>query len=233
MSKIKRFWRGAAFAFLCLTGGCGSVEPTITAAPLPQPRVTEIELVHTVYFDTDVAELSAEEASALHNFARLAGERLSIEQVVIGHADVRANDAYNDDLSARRATNVAASLVEGGIPSARISRHALGRLFPVAAADQQTSWQLSRRVEVLARGLIIVEPNCPDWSRPSALNPDNLTASNHGCATALNLARMVDDPRDLASGAALGPADGTREAASIRRYRADDIKALRLEALSQ
>ena len=40
---------------------------------------------------------------------------MSIEQVVIGHADVRANDAYNDDLSARRATNVAASLVEGGV----------------------------------------------------------------------------------------------------------------------
>ena len=85
----------------------------------------------------------------------------------------------------------------------------------------------------MARGIVVVEPNCPDWSRPSAAHPANLPTSNLGCATSLNLVRMVADPRDLVRGATLGPADGRRAADAVSRYRADDIKPLNVEASSQ
>ena len=234
MATLLKSWRGVACAFACLATACAPIAPPpITSAALPQPQVAEVELLHTVYFDTDIAELRPEEARALREFARFSDERLSIDQVVIGHADVRASDAYNDVLSARRAKSVAGLLQREGIPADRISRQGLGRRFPVEAADQATSWQLSRRVEIIARGVIAVEPNCPDWSRPSALHIDNLPTSNLGCATTVNLMRMVADPRDLVRGADLGPADGTREAYAIGRYRIDDVKPLQIEAVSQ
>ncbi len=37
---------------------------------------------------------------------------------------------------------------------------------------------------------------------------------------------MIADPSDLAQGRTLGPADGTREAEAVVRYRTDKVKAL-------
>lgn len=234
MATLLTSWRSIACALACVAAGCAPiVPPSTTTASLPQPQVAEVELLHTVYFDTNIAELRPEEERALREFVRLTDERLSIDQIVVGHADVRGSDAYNDPLSTRRAASVASLLESEGIPADRISRQALGRRFPVEAAEQATSWQLSRRVEILARGVVVVEPRCPDWSRPSAWHPDNLPTSNFGCATTVNLMRMVADPRDLIRGSDLGPADGTREADSVNRYRTDEVKPLQLEAVSQ
>lgn len=63
-------------------------------------------------------------------------------------------------------------------------------------------------------------PNCPNWSRPSAPNFQNLTASNFGCGVNSNLAAMVADPNDLVHGRAAGAAsDGSTAAKAIRMYR--------------
>ena len=213
--------------------GCNPVPPTPATPQAHGPRVAELELLHTVYFDTDQDTLGLAEATALRQFAEVIDQRLTLDNLVIGHADVRASDAHNDPLSARRATTVAEILEAAGVPPGQITLHALGRRLPVAADNEETSWQRSRRVEVVARGIVVVEPNCPDWSRPSAAHPANLPTSNLGCATSLNLVRMVADPRDLVRGATLGPADGRRAADAVSRYRADDIKPLNVEASSQ
>lgn len=213
--------------------GCNPVPPTPATPQAHAVRFAEFELLHTVYFDTDDAELRPAEAEALRQFAALVDDRISLDNVVIGHADLRASDAHNDPLSARRAATVAEILMAEGLSADRITRHALGRRVPVAADDEETAWRLSRRVEVVARGLVVVEPNCPDWSRPSAAHPANLPTSNFGCATSINLVRMVADPRDLVRGASLGPNDPARTTDAVSRYRADDIKPLRVEASSQ
>lgn len=235
MSRTKTIGRNAAAGAWCLlaVAGCSNLEPPLATPPANEPHVAELELVHTVYFDTDQASLDASEAEALRRFARLVDQRLALEELVIGHADVRGSDAHNDPLSARRAESVVQLLEAAGFPPERISSHGLGRRHPVAAADRQTSWQLSRRVEVLARGVVIVEPSCPDWSQPAAMNAANLPTSNFGCATSLNLVRMLADPRELVRGAPLGAADGTREAGAVARYRADEVKILQVEGASQ
>lgn len=218
---------------LLVLAGCNPVPPTPATPQAHVARIVELELVHTVYFDTDDAELRPAEAAALRQFASLVDDRISLDNVVIGHADIRASDAHNDPLSARRAATVAEILSAEGLSPDRISRHALGRRVPVVAAEEETAWRLSRRVEVVARGLVIVEPNCPDWSRPSAAHPANLPTSNFGCATSLNLVRMVADPRDLVRGAPLGPNDSARTTDAVNRYRADDVKPLSVEATSR
>ena len=63
-------------------------------------------------------------------------------------------------------------------------------------------------------------PGCPDWSRPSNSNFNNLLMSNFGCAVNGNLAAMVANPGDLVSGreaTGIDPATGTR---AIQSYRA-------------
>lgn len=231
--------RGSSVVQTALVGclvaltGCATMPPTLATPPAHVARVAELELVHTAYFDTDDDTLRPAEAAALRRFAELVDDRLSLESVVIGHADVRAGDAHNDPLSARRAAAVAEVLQAQGVPSEQITQHALGRRQPVAAEDEQTSWRLSRRVEIVARGVVVVEPNCPDWSQPSAAHPANLPTSNFGCATTLNLVRMVADPKDLLHGAPLGAADAAHAADAVRRYRADDIKPLNVEASSR
>lgn len=235
MSKTMSFWRGRAFAGCCLAAiaGCAELASPAATPQANEPQVAEVELVHTVYFETDDARLSVSEADALRQFARHVGDHLTVNQVVIGHADVRASDAHNDPLSERRAASVVQLLEVEGLPPELISSHGLGRHFPVAADDSETSWRLSRRVEVLARGIVVIEPSCPDWSRPSASHPANVTTSNFGCATAVNLVRMLADPRDLVRGQPLGPADGSHAARAIERYRADEVKPLKVEGASQ
>jgi pilus assembly protein CpaD len=55
--------------------------------------------------------------------------------------------------------------------------------------------------------------------------------SNLGCANAVNLGLMVADPADLVTGAPTAPADATREAEAIVRYRTDKVRQLDPEAL--
>lgn len=235
MYKIMRFWRGQLFAGCCLAvvGGCAELGSPAATPQTNEPRFAELELVHTVYFETDDDHLSDSEADALRQFVRHADENLTVNQLVIGHADVRASDAHNDPLSERRAASVVQFLKVEGLPPERISSHGLGRRFPVAGEDSVTNWRLSRRVEVLARGIVVIEPSCPDWSRPTASHPANLTTSNFGCATAVNLVRMLADPRDFVRGHPLDPADGSHAAGAIARYRADEVKPLEVEGASQ
>jgi pilus biogenesis lipoprotein CpaD len=235
MFKTMSIWRGRAFAGCCLAAiaGCSELESPAATPQANEPQLAEVELVHTVYFETDDARLSTSEAEALRRFARHVDDHLTLNQLVIGHADVRAGDAHNDPLSERRAASVVQLLNVEGFPPERISSHGLGRRFPVTAEDRETSWRLSRRVEVLARGIVVIEPSCPDWSRPSASHSANVTTSNFGCATAVNLIRMLADPRELVRGQSLGPADGPHAARAVERYRADEVKPLKVEGASQ
>lgn len=225
---------------LCLTvawlGACTSASPLPPAAPpapLPQTpaaRFAPLELRHAVQFATDDDRLSAAEAAALDDFVAALDPRLVIDQIVLGHADIRAGDAYNDALSARRAQRVQTVLLEHGIPPEHISSAALGRHFPVEAANRTESLRLSRRVEILVNGFVVVEPACPDWSRSLTRDGTNRSMSNFGCATTLNFLRMVADPADLVARRPLGAADPVREAGAVQRYRQDKVKDLKVEA---
>ena len=77
----------------------------------------------------------------------------------------------------------------------------------------------------------MVLPGCPDWTRDPGYDPLNLPLSNLGCANAVNLGLMVADPGDLATTLPTSPADGTREAEAIARYRTDKVKQLEADII--
>jgi pilus assembly protein CpaD len=66
--------------------------------------------------------------------------------------------------------------------------------------------------------------NCPDWSKSGNYDPLNLPHSNLGCATARNIADMVENPRDLEVGRTPGPASGHLGAAAVDRLYNDKVK---------
>ncbi len=73
---------------------------------------------------------------------------------------------------------------------------------------------------------VVTTPNCPDWRKPSNMDPANSRMSNMGCANETNLGLMIADPADLVVGQTLAPADGEATALGIRRYREGKVKPL-------
>ena len=67
---------------------------------------------------------------------------------VMGHTDSSGSDAYNLDLSRRRAESVKNYLVLRGVSSARIATIGYGEQYPKATNDTVEGRALNRRVEI-------------------------------------------------------------------------------------
>ena len=117
-----------------------------------QARVTEQGIVLTlsdVFFEVDRAELRPE---GMHNLVQLAAflnahpdRVLAIE----GHTDSTGTDAYNQQLSERRAETVRAFLATQGVAPGRVFAQGFGERFPVASNASSAGRAMNRRVEML------------------------------------------------------------------------------------
>ena len=67
---------------------------------------------------------------------------------VYGHTDSTGSDAYNQDLSERRAGSVASYLESRGVQSARIGTRGFGETQPIASNDTDAGRAANRRVEI-------------------------------------------------------------------------------------
>jgi len=79
------------------------------------------------------------------------GLKLGIE----GNTDSVGGDAYNQDLSEKRANSVQSYLAEQGIPRASMTSVGFGKTQPVASNDNAAGRQLNRRVELVVSGEVI------------------------------------------------------------------------------
>jgi pilus biogenesis lipoprotein CpaD len=227
MPSHPMLYRAPAGALLALAlTACATLEPLPPLDPPKQLVLSPTAQAHTVHFATDVDQPSAEEQQRLAAFLAGLDPEARLEIRVAGHADDRASESYNLDLSARRARSVARLIERAGLANARVSTSAFGERAPARPGRGGAAWSANRRVDVAVEGWRVALPGCPDWSRDVAHDPLNLPMSNLGCATLANLGRMVADPTDLAQGRPLGPADATREAEAVVRYRTDKVKSL-------
>jgi outer membrane protein OmpA-like peptidoglycan-associated protein len=111
-----------------------------------------------VLFDTNQATLKP---GAREKLAKVSGILLaypSLRISVEGHTDSTGSDAYNLDLSRRRADSVRTYLVENGISSANIEAKGFGKDNPVATNDTAAGRQQNRRVEMVVNGEVIGQP---------------------------------------------------------------------------
>ena len=66
---------------------------------------------------------------------------------VAGHADERGDDAYNLDLTNRRAVSVVKYLVGKGIDPQRLEAQGYGETVPLLRESSERAWATNRRVE--------------------------------------------------------------------------------------
>jgi pilus biogenesis lipoprotein CpaD len=198
------------------------------------PKKLEVERAqyrHTIHFATDSAELTAIEQERLLTFLQTVEPSTQDTLIVEGHADERATDLYNVELASRRITSVSDFLRDHGLGRIPVQTAAFGERVPAAEGGDPAAWQQNRRVELVLERHLVELPPCPDWSVESGTDYSNLPHSNFGCATQTNLGLMIDNPRDLARGRKLAPADGVHAAEGIVRYRTGEVIELQEEEL--
>lgn len=99
-------------------------------------------------FDFNQDSVKGQFVPTLRNVASLLGEYPQTTVDVYGHADSVGSDAYNQDLSERRALNVASVLANGGVIRQRLIATGFGESRPVADNSSDTGRARNRRVEV-------------------------------------------------------------------------------------
>ena len=123
--------------------------------PVPRPPIADaldkecrVELTG-IYFDFNQATLQPQSERALQEIAsalKTTRRRFTIE----GHTDNIGTDAYNDDLSARRAAAVKTALVrDHGIDQASLSTAGHGERRPIESNDTLSGRARNRRVELV------------------------------------------------------------------------------------
>ena len=146
---------------LALLGGCACnqeepatpvAEPApVAAAPAPATTTERFSVSTEELFDFDKAILRTEATADLDAaIAKYRGNAALVSISIVGHTDSVGSDAYNQDLSERRAAAVRDYLVSQGIDAAKISASGKGESSPIAINDTAEGRQQNRRVDVSA-----------------------------------------------------------------------------------
>ena len=105
-------------------------------------------VLYGIRFDSNADVPRPESGATLDDLAALLGKEAALRLLVEGHTDATNTDAYNLDLSERRARNVVAALVKRGVEAGRLQAKGFGRTRPVADNATAQGRALNRRVEV-------------------------------------------------------------------------------------
>ena len=125
--------------------GCPDERPTRTLVKVTREK---IEILEKVYFHTDKDTIKKESHPVLTQVAEVLVQNPGIKKVrVEGHTDGKGTDAYNNDLSQRRAESVKRFLTERGVEEGRAVPMGYGETLPIAPNTTAKGRAQNRRVE--------------------------------------------------------------------------------------
>jgi outer membrane protein OmpA-like peptidoglycan-associated protein len=104
-------------------------------------------VLYGIRFDTAADVPRADSEGTLAELLEALKAQKDVRVAIEGHTDAKADDAYNLDLSNRRAKSVVAWLTKKGIAPARLEAKGFGRTRPVADNATAEGRALNRRVE--------------------------------------------------------------------------------------
>jgi outer membrane protein OmpA-like peptidoglycan-associated protein len=120
-----------------------------TCGPAGEP-VMRVVIPEQILFATASDQPAPNAGAALDDIAgRIRQQAPGAELTVLGHTDAVGSDAYNIDLSKRRAATVMHALVARGLDAPRLSMVAIGRRQPIADNATAEGRARNRRVEFL------------------------------------------------------------------------------------
>lgn len=108
----------------------------------------EVTFESGLLFDFDSDRIRPDAAKNFQELANSLKKFGNSNLLIVGHTDSQGDDAYNMNLSQRRANSASAYLQSLGVPASRISTAGRGESEPVASNDTDAGRQLNRRVEV-------------------------------------------------------------------------------------
>jgi len=118
----------------------------LKATPTPRGLVLTLG---DVLFDTGKAQLNPGSDRKLDQLAQFLTSHPERRVQIDGYTDSVGTDAYNQELSQRRADAVKSALIARGIDPSRIGTQGYGKGYPVADNTDSGGRQLNRRVEVV------------------------------------------------------------------------------------
>ena len=111
---------------------------------------TKIEILDKVYFEYNKAVIKKESYPILDAVAATLQGNPDIQLIEVqGHTDERGNDAYNLDLSTKRARAVLEYLTGKGVSADRLQSQGYGETQPIDKRHNEEAWAKNRRVEFL------------------------------------------------------------------------------------
>lgn len=110
-----------------------------------------VNMPQDVLFATDSAALRPDLVRDLRGVAGVLTRYPDSTVQVIGHTDSTGSEAYNADLSQRRASSVANVLTDYGVNGYRLAVIGRGATQPVASNDTPAGRAQNRRVEIIIR----------------------------------------------------------------------------------
>lgn len=97
-------------------------------------------------FDSDVIRPDA--AQNLRQLAASLEEYPDTDLLIVGHTDSSGSDAYNQELSARRASSASTYLAAQGVSATRMRTSGRGETEAVSSNETEEGRQMNRRIEV-------------------------------------------------------------------------------------
>jgi len=119
--------------------------PEPAPAPAPKPEVIVLEGVN---FDFDKDTLKPSATEILDHAVSVIQQHPDMRFSVSGYTDSIGSDAYNDDLSLRRANAVRDYLTQHGVAANRLDVSSHGESNPVADNATKEGRAKNRRVEI-------------------------------------------------------------------------------------
>lgn len=104
-----------------------------------------------IYFDFDQAEIKPEFRQIIQAHAEYLISNGNTRIVLEGHTDERGSREYNMGLGERRSNAVKSLFALQGVSSGQVSTVSFGEERPVAMGQNEDSWRLNRRVEIIYR----------------------------------------------------------------------------------
>ncbi|MBD5203482.1 MAG: OmpA family protein [Bacteroidales bacterium] len=129
--------------------------------------INKPQVVENIFYDFDKATLRPESKTALDEMAQILLDNPNVTVEMASHTDRWGSDAYNENLSERRAKNVVDYLVASGIPSGRLSWKGYGETRPKTVTKR-----INREFPQFPEGTVL------DEEYVSSLSPEDQEAAD-------------------------------------------------------
>ena len=124
---------------------------------VPKPVVIDVDLeradagasivLNNIFFEYDKYELQEKSITELDRVVQFLTDNPKIKVEISGHTDNKGSDAYNLQLSQKRAQAVADYLIKKGLDVKRLKQIGFGSTKPITPNDTDENRQRNRRIE--------------------------------------------------------------------------------------